>query len=396
MEFDLQRGLRDLSGAPSIAPDAVPTDRVLTRVHRGRALRATAIGAVSLAVVVGAAVAVYAAPWQPVPPVVTPSPTLEPSPTPDVTPEPTAEPTPTETPEPDLPAIVGLTSTGDLVELDPESGEVGETYLTGLADPSRTTVTVDRATGVVFFDRLNEGTGRYEVVRLSLDTGDPQVVAEGFEPALSPDGRTLAYIGFVPDGSFIMAATLLDLESGEARYFPDKEWCECDRSIGTPAWSQDGSHLFVPMSWTDIFPSPAWVVDLRPDQDASLQDGTLLEPTDPGETLWAGWSSPTPLDDGRLAVFGYQGGPDSSSEDMTSWTTTSHIAILDPASAEPVERVETPGLDVVDMAAAPDGDGLAIVVRDLTDPASPTWSLYRWDGAGGLRGVAQGIVAIAW
>lgn len=88
MEFDLRAHLRDLSAAPTVHPEAVPTDVVLARVRRGRALRATSVAVASAAAVLAVGAVVYASPWQSTPPAQTPRPTAtEPAPT--TSPEPT-------------------------------------------------------------------------------------------------------------------------------------------------------------------------------------------------------------------------------------------------------------------------------------------------------------------
>lgn len=82
MEFDLVRGLRDLSAAPDVPTDAVPLGPVAARVRRGRTLRAAGVAATSAAAVLVIGAVVYASPWQPTPPVAGPTPSVEPTPEP--------------------------------------------------------------------------------------------------------------------------------------------------------------------------------------------------------------------------------------------------------------------------------------------------------------------------
>ncbi len=404
MEFDLQRGLHDLSGAPTIGPDAVPTAPVLRRVHRGRTLRAAAAGVASVIVVAGVAAVVHAAPWQAVPPVQTPAPTVEPSPTVEPTPDtsPTPDPTPAETATAN--PIVALTVAYELVEMDPDTGEVLRVIATDDAWTGPISVSPDReyayvgAAGDVTFD---------SIYRVSLRDGTADVVVEeGSDPAISPDGRTLAYVGLAADpGSDgevagCTAVALLDLDSGEHRFLPDSERCLVERNFERPAWSADGSLLYVSVGWSDAWPPANWIVAVDP--GTSLQDGLLLEPAVPGEEMWAGWREPTLLADGRLAVFGYTGGgADWWAEETDYWTGSSHLAILDPDTSEVVQRIETPGMDLIDLAAPTGGERLAILTRDPTSESREgSWFtsglLYRWDAEGGLRQIAQDVMAVDW
>lgn len=382
MEFDLQRGLRDLSSTPAVTPD-VPVERVLTRVHRGRALRATAIGAVSLAVVVGAAVAVYAAPWQPMPPVVTPSPTLEPSPTPDVTPEPTVEPTPTETPEPVDPPIVALTDTGALVMVDPETGAITRTVYEGLStdDPWKTALTVSPDLLYAFVSHVvaTEPGTRWEILRISLANGSAELVAEGIQPAISPDGSTLAYAGVdpsIPDEEGL-ALVLRDLATGAERYIPSGYGGNPSAWLDQIAWSPDGNTLFVPrgMEGSELFAIDARATDFE--QAVELGGDGIGE------------SEPVVLADGTLVVLcsNYEALPEEA-----------YVAVIDPLSGSVTAHVEPlSGLPIFDMAARPSGRGLAFLAEATTVyDGALGGDLYRWDDGGQPRLLAEGFLAIAW
>ncbi len=76
-------------------------------------------------------------------------------------------------------------------------------------------------------------------------------------PALSPDGRTLAYVsmaraGYEADRQVLM---LRDLATGTVRPLT-QNW---DRSVGSIAWARDGRSLLVTAE--DVMEGPVWRVD---------------------------------------------------------------------------------------------------------------------------------------
>ncbi len=78
-------------------------------------------------------------------------------------------------------------------------------------------------------------------------------------PAVSPDGRTLAYVamqrpGYESDRQVLM---LRDLASGRTRAVTD----HLDRSIGSVAWSHDGR--FVVAEAGDHLENPIWLIDIH-------------------------------------------------------------------------------------------------------------------------------------
>lgn len=142
--------------------------------------------------VAGAATIALAGPWraEPVPPATSTS-------------EPTPPPTPPAPAEPDL---VGVTVEGDLVMIDPETGAIFRTVYQGLTIPRADhttiglTVTRDHAFADVAHvpgfppdQPLVRESDPTEILRISLAGGTATRVADGVQPAVSPDGQTLAY-----------------------------------------------------------------------------------------------------------------------------------------------------------------------------------------------------------
>lgn len=73
---------------------------------------------------------------------------------------------------------------------------------------------------------------------LLIDRPGPEV-----SPAVSPDGRHVAYVGYEDKGGQIYTnskLSVLDLETGETRILSKK----LDRSVAEPAWSADGKAIY--------------------------------------------------------------------------------------------------------------------------------------------------------
>lgn len=405
MEFDLTRNLRDLSEAPEVPADAVHLAAVRTRVRRGRTLRVagTALGAAAAVLVVGAVV--YAAPWRPTPPAESPkpAPTVQgPTPTPDATPstEPTPDPTPEPTPER---TAFALTAAGDLVELDPESGSVIRTVATNEFWSAGLSITPDREFAYVEAGYEREGGPEWpgEIHRVSLADGTSEVaVTSATSPAVSPDGRALAYLSIEVTGhASARSLTVQDLTTGAViATIPDDQCVECERVVSAPTWTPDSSALVLGLGWFDAFPGVV-VRAVDPTVTPTLEAGRLVGPANDGDVV-ADWYGRTAFTaDGTLLVPAEEGtaeqwqargariygdGPDAPEP-------TSLVAEVDPATGEVVSRIPVDGTAVA-VAAAPTG----VEVLVLVSPGLPTPpSLFRWDGST-LAPLGDGYTAVAW
>lgn len=191
------------------------------------------------------------------------APSAEPSGTPTPEPSPTAEPE-------SSPPIVALTEGGALVELDPVSGEVLRTVATNehwidLA------LTADGTTAYLTAQDLDKpvtGPGwSDEVQRVSLVDGASEPVATGWSPAVSPDGRALAYVGVIDvandvqqDPPYSRALIVLDLTTGGTTVVVDNECVECGRVVDAPRWAPDGSTVYLQVGWGDTSMGTSTVV----------------------------------------------------------------------------------------------------------------------------------------
>lgn len=402
MDYDLSRGLRALSDDAVVPAEVVPLGTVVTRVRRVRTLRTAGVTVAGAAAVVVLALAVQAAPFHaPVAPAgptasteatQSPSTTAPPTPTPSTTP-------PTPPPVEPTHPLVTLTSDGRLLLLDPGTGAVLTTLTPrfspagpGIEDDPVLTVAPDGTAAYV--QAVTTEGALPTITRVSLPDGATEAVAEGWYPAVSPDGTTLAFLaprtGDEPGASF--GLHLRDLTTGDERYLDDSAHCECEREVTPPTWSPDGRHIALGLGFAGLVHDvDVVVVELA--QAANLQDGHVLETPQVGGRLHPSHrSSQTYLPDGRLATLLVTQVTD---ENVTSAATESaQVQLLDPATGEATATVPVP--DRLDRGRlSPSGDGFTLVLHRWDDEGYAPRGLYRWDPVGGLREIGTGFEAAA-
>ena len=116
------------------------------------------------------------------------------------------------------------------------SDHPGEYSLAGF---SYSTVTNDLVYGLV----VNPYTDReYKIVRIDITSGDQTQLAEGINPAWSPDGTQIAYIGL--DGLYVMGSNNAEQRRLVNQQFFDA-WTSGSpwRITPTPRWSPDGEWI---------------------------------------------------------------------------------------------------------------------------------------------------------
>lgn len=302
------------------------------------------------------------------------------------------------------PPIVALTTTGDLVLLSPETGETLEVITSDPALRGPISLAADRSAAF-----LGRGGPPYEVVRVSLTDGSITPIADGLSPSLSPDGQTLAYVAPYninhPDDSEWRSLALLDLATGDVQYLPDNSCGGCARRIDQPAWSPDGSRLYIAVGFEDsALPSMDLVVVI-PGTTTDLDTAPVFQPNDTYTHGIPGF--PAFLTDGTLAVASviYVGSGDAA-DGLTSHLGT--IETFEASSATTLDNgQQLPELHSIDrddevlthtrgVASRPWANGLAIVAEDWSDPAGLQHDVYIWEGGDQLRWLADGIIAVAW
>ncbi|MBX9245673.1 PD40 domain-containing protein [Actinotalea ferrariae] len=397
MDFDLTRGLRDLSDQPAVPDEAVPVGAVLARVRRARALRNAGVGVASTAAVVALAVAVQTAPFreEPAPPA---DPTRSASPTPDL-----SEPTPTEVPDAPPPTeapvepvanrpLVASTSDGRLVVLDPETGSELSEVPTGLAPLEIDGVTVSPDGGTAYFQSALPTEHGYPIYRVPLGGGSAELVTHGRTPSLSPDGDTLAFVAPAPGAPPDVDSSgvhLLELATGTVRYLPDEDFCRCDRVVTTPEWSPDGQHIAIGLGYGErLSDVDIVVVDLA---DApSLQAGRILPRSSGGANQFVTRPLHVYMPDGRLAVASLSQLDDHTlpGEDVLT------IELVDPSTGAVTQTLSAPAGSPRDLSVAADGQTLLLTTERYEDDV-PRTLLHRWDGTT-FVGLAEGVLGTAW
>lgn len=317
-------------------------------------------------------------------------------------PSPDASATPTPTPTAATSTIVALTTAGALVEIDPATGATVRTIASDAAWAGPLSLAPDRST--VYLTRETGGI-RPDVVRVTLADGTSETVAQGRVPSVSPDGTRLAYVGkhpTNPDEEY-RALHVLDLATGAETTVPDDSCGGCPRRIDQPAWSPDGSTLYVATGFQDSAVPAMDLLVVTPGTTTTLDSAPVFQPADTFVHGEAG--NPTFLADGTLAVPSVVNwGTGDADDGLTAYGGA--IEVFDVASAATLGQWQLPQLHAVnadeeataqtlDAAAAPTGTTLALVAT--TDAsAEPTTALYLWSGGADLRPIAQGILALDW
>jgi dipeptidyl aminopeptidase/acylaminoacyl peptidase len=89
--------------------------------------------------------------------------------------------------------------------------------------------------------------GESEIYRLSIDGGAPVALTTrkgpDFSPAVSPNGRQIAYVGYDEDGRAYVDSKLyvMNLDGSGSRLLTGR----LDRPVGNPVWSADGRAIYV-------------------------------------------------------------------------------------------------------------------------------------------------------
>ncbi|WP_258724125.1 hypothetical protein [Cellulomonas sp. NS3] len=388
MGYDLRRGLHDLGDQPPQGGTPLDPGRVLGRVRRARAARAAAVGVTSAAAVLGLTLVVQALPLtddDPSPgpaatsepaPSPTPTATAQPSPTPSVTPSPTAE---VPAPAAVLP-LVAVTAQGEVVTLDPATGERLATLHTGIdVGDAMVDVTMDHARGVVYVaQRPADGQSKGEILRIPVGGGAAELLlARAWSPLLSPDGTFLVAHAVDPTTNASSLA-IVDVESGDVRYLPQVD-DYAGRWLRPYSWSPDGATLYLSIGAEESSGLRTLPVDAT-----SLDEAGGISPS-AGEQ----WETTVPLGPDLLAVAVRGEGWEPATDEFG-------LRLVDRASGAPVDEIDgARGRWARDLVATSDG-GLVVLVGTWSAPTPELTydGLYRWDGAEGLVLLAEGIVAV--
>jgi WD40 repeat protein len=145
------------------------------------------------------------------------------------------------------PATIVANLRGSIVLISSKDGHLIR-KLVGRADAgvtSQVARTPDGAT-VYFSHELSTSelsTSCYEIWRVSITGRDRAQVARGNYPAVSPDGKRLAYMAADNCGDHSQRVTVRDIRTGSERFWrPQKRW---EGGYGSALWAPDGTSLLV-------------------------------------------------------------------------------------------------------------------------------------------------------
>jgi WD40 repeat protein len=247
-EQQLRAAMEEEAAKVSAAPDALARLRAAIaeadRVQRRRRFFATtALLAAALVVVVGAAAVVLDRDDKP-------RRVTTVGPNPSSTEVPTTVTTPT-TAKPSIvlpPTVVAYSSQGRIVELSSATGKALRTLATtrirkdSVAPAGSLAASPDGKT--VYYDTdTDTDTELWQVPRAG---GTPVRIGVGRIPAVSPDGKTLAYSR--PDGSGAWSLVLRDVATGTERVLGRKDGYSPNVFFSL-SWSPDNRHLLVYWGW---------------------------------------------------------------------------------------------------------------------------------------------------
>lgn len=277
-------------------------------------------------------------------------------------------------PEAIPPRLIAARSSGEIVAVDTASqGQLLTLYEpTGCATCRPPDSLVLAPGGATLFFHVADGT-QHRILRVAAAGGPPTTVAEGCEPAPSPDGRRLAYVACGASGDLVVQ----DLGSGQQQRFAPGA---AGQTISGVAWSDDGGSLaYAATAAAAGEPTQLWQLDL-----ATARDQRAARLIGPPSAAPAGtsWSRPVARD-GELAVV------ESCCTLVTGTVNSSAtVVVLDLGRARELERFAVG--DTPPRALSFDATGRhALVVTADGD-------LYRRSGDGPLRRVGGGYRDAVW
>lgn len=293
----------------------------------------------------------------------------------------------------DAPGLVAAaTSDGRVVLLDLDSGALVDELPAGGGEAMPALGAAPGGDAVLY--DVSSTSALKEIWSAPLDGGRSQKVTDGRRPAVSPDGRRLAYVAGDPVLGDV-AVAVRDLASGETQEWPATAGDGEVVDIAALSWAGDSTRLALELTravrddTTVHGPDRFEVRVLETAGDGSLLDSDLLGPAAPG----AVWRAPAWRGDrDELAVVELCCDLD---ERTVEAPTRVRLVSVDVRTGTADVLAELDQL-VTAIAADPTGGRLALIATEPKEPGvgGRQDRLLRWDGA--LHHVADGIARVAW
>lgn len=239
----------------------------------------------------------------------------------------------------------------------------------------------------VYYTRTEQdvdGEYQYSVMRVSTSGGTPTRISRGTRPAISPDGKTLAYVR----GSTQLV--LRDIDTSHEQVFrglPSGYRLQ-DLSF---AVTDDRTYLLYTAAAGDEAPAELFKLDLLTVAAiASLNDAARLgPPAPPAVEEGTGWSAPDVRADGRISVV-----EQCCALDANGFSSVASVAAVDVATGASETVADLEGQATV-LRAPYDHAGQAQLVLSVEDDG--TYVLERRTDSGTERlDQAEPYVAVDW
>lgn len=281
-----------------------------------------------------------------------------------------------ETPAAEEDTAVAVLEDGRVVVLDAATGEELREVHAGVRvdDPAANgvAVTPDGETAFVTLPSAPDESGAAsQLVRLSLDDGEEDVVTEATRAAVSPDGAELAYVTYEDDPLQPEPVLVLrDLASGEERSLVREQPFQFIADID---WTGDGTTVVFTAGEIHL---GLYAVD---QEAASLDDARRLGPDLEVKDRNTSWSPVAAFGEDGLAVA-------ESCCDLPR----EHWEIIEVSATDGSEEgpLIEEGIQATHLDSDADAERLLIVDRD--------GQLLRWDGDGPPEEIAEGVVVAGW
>ncbi|MGH2682548.1 MAG: hypothetical protein ACRDIX_04860 [Actinomycetota bacterium] len=385
MENELKKLLRRRADDFDMPPE--PPRGLVRGVRRRRLLNGTLAGAAAAALVAGASIGIREAvlAQRRVEPAESPGPTATPSPEP--TTEPTGTPEPVASPRAGAPPatfvafqrLQGGDPLGRLVLVDTAEGQVIRVLLDHV-DTSEGGIAMPELSpdGQTLYYEAGTSACTGDVLRMRLDGGEPEVLATAGagRPALSPDGRLLAYLYWDPDPCIgkDQYVVVRDADTGEEtrwRFRVGSSGAE-PVSVRRLVWLSDSRTLAYELGHEEA--SSIYLLDTERDQSIELGRDRPLGPRDSSLEL-IGLHAEGVAAVRRCLIPSEPGCPPGP-----------EIVALDPDTGEIVATLLRPAPEAFSYDLDPSGRHLLYIGED---------GLYRWSGGEAVK-IGDGYSAAAW